>query len=114
MISNRYPRLHRRGTPAKIRNKYLKKQQSLSETQQRLKEAEKLLAKEAAIKAGRMVFRYNVYWAKNADGSIEKTPYCPRCFDKSGDIIHLTVFWGEYIAGCPECNTTIIITGKPQ
>ena len=56
-------------------NKYLEAQQKLSETQQRLEKAEKQLACDAAIKAGRMFFKNDVFWAKGEDGKIEKSPY---------------------------------------
>ena len=94
-------------------NKYLELQQKLSETQSRLEETEKQLAKDAAIKAGRMFLFGNVYWAKDADGKIEKASYCPRCFELDGKAIHVITDYGSS-AICPKCKTKIIIPNHPH
>ena len=93
-------------------NKDLELQQKLSETQQRLEEAEKQLAKDAAIKAGRKFLRHNVYWAKQENGQIEESSYCPRCFELDGKAVHIIRDYGAN-AICPQCKTKIIITGGP-
>jgi hypothetical protein len=87
-------------------NKDLKLQQELSETQQRLEKAENKLAKYAAIEAGRLFFDKNVYWAKDAEGKIDATPYCPRCFDLDGQPVRLIPRResGRRFAECPECK----------
>ena len=88
-------------------NKQLEVQQKLSETQNRLKNAENQLAKDAAIKTGRMFFCDNVMWAKDENGQIEKSPYCPRCFELNGKAIHLiNTGWNgrDFIAKCLECK----------
>jgi len=98
-------------------NKDLELQQKLSETQQRLEEVEKRLADDAAIKAGRMFFFGNVFWAKNENDQIENSPYCPRCFELNGKAIHL-ITWHDYrfgdLAKCPECKVDEIQFRKPQ
>jgi len=94
-------------------NKDLELQQKLSETQHRLEEAEKQLAKDAAIKTGGMFFFGNLFWAKDEIGQIEKTPYCPRCFELDGKAVHIIRDYG-YNAICPECKTKIVITGEPK
>ncbi|MGD1043228.1 MAG: hypothetical protein ABR913_09260 [Sedimentisphaerales bacterium] len=94
-------------------NKYLETQQKLSETQRRLEEVEKQLANDAAIKAGRMFFSNNVYWAKNANGQIEESPYCPRCFESDGKPVHVTMDYSVN-ATCPECKAEMIVIGKPK
>jgi len=94
-------------------NKDLELQQKLSETQYRLEEAEKRLAKDAAVKAGRMFFFGNVIWAKGADGKIETSPYCTRCFESDGKAVHVNVDYSGN-AVCPECKAKFLITGHPQ
>ena len=91
-------------------NKGLKLQQELSETQQRLEKAEQQLAKDAAIKAGRMFFDDNAAWAKDESGNVEKSPYCPRCFELDGKAVHLirSNLTAEG-ARCPECKINKII-----
>jgi hypothetical protein len=95
-------------------NKDLELQQKLSETQQRLKEAEDCLAKDAAIKAGRMFFDYNAYWARDVDGKLDTSPYCARCFDLNGKAVRLiTRYRGVFrIAECPECKAKEIPLGE--
>jgi formylmethanofuran dehydrogenase subunit E len=94
----------------------LKLQKELSETQQRLKEAEQKLAAEVAIKVGRMFFCNNVYWAKDENGKIEESPYCPRCFELNGKPIHLVIFQkGIFQYGkCLECKGDEIPFRKPE
>jgi predicted Zn-ribbon and HTH transcriptional regulator len=96
-------------------NKQLELQKELSETQQRLEKAERRLAKDAAIKTGRMFFLNNVFWVKNENDQIEKSPYCPRCFELDGKAIRL-ITWeqrGYPIAKCPECKTDKIFFAEP-
>jgi hypothetical protein len=82
------------------------------DTNPEIQKAKKLLAKNAAIKEGRMIFVGNVYWAKDINsGKIDESPYCQRCFELDGDTIHLNVF-GD-ILSCPACYTNYTITGKP-
>jgi hypothetical protein len=98
-------------------NKDLELQQKLSETQQRLEKAEKCLARDAAIKAGRMFFDNNVFWAKNEKGDIEDAPYCPRCFELDGKAVHLITFYTSYhgmTGKCPECKTDEIRFGESE
>ena len=103
---------------AKIASIYahFKTQQKFSELQQRLEKAEKCLAKDAVIKTGRMFFDNNVFWAKDENGKIEKSPYCPRCFELDGKAVHLitTYIMGVRIAKCPECKTEEIHCGESQ
>lgn len=82
------------------------------EAQKQQEKAKKLLAKDVAIKEGRMFFVGNVYWSKDANGKIEESPYCPRCFESDGNYVHLTVAHGG-AAKCPECKTPLFIKGKP-
>jgi formylmethanofuran dehydrogenase subunit E len=97
-------------------NKYLETQQELTKTQQRLKEVEQQLAKEAAIKAGRMFFCDNVYWSKDAANQIEKSPYCPRCFELDGKAVHLIIRYNKvtWIGKCPECKVDEISFRMPK
>ena len=98
-------------------NKDLKLQQELSEMQQRLEKAENRLAKYAAIEAGRMFFSNNVYWAKDTNGKIDKSPYCARCFDLNGKAVRLIARYNGVfrIAECPECKAKEIPLGnEPQ
>jgi hypothetical protein len=95
-------------------NKYLECQQELAKTQNRLKEVEQQLAADTTIKIGRMFFRNNVYWAKNEDGKIEESPYCPRCFELGGKLVHLITWqtrWNK-VAKCPECKVDEILFGE--
>ena len=95
-------------------NKDLELQQKLSETQQRMEKAEQLLAKYAAIEAGRMFFSNNVYWARNSDGKLDDSPYCAHCFDLNGKPVRLiTRYRGCFrIAECPECEAKEIPLGN--
>ncbi|MGD0784398.1 MAG: hypothetical protein ABR969_01105 [Sedimentisphaerales bacterium] len=98
-------------------NKDLELQQKLLETQQRLQEAEQRLAKYDAVETGRLFFSNNVYWARNADGTLDTSPYCARCFDLNGKPIRLVVRQrGIFrIAKCPECRIDEIPLGdEPQ
>jgi formylmethanofuran dehydrogenase subunit E len=97
-------------------NKDLELQKQLSETQQRLKEAEERLAKDAAIKTGRMFFHHNVFWAKDENGQIEKSPYCPRCFELDGKAVHLITWYnsGNRVSKCPECKVDGIFFSEPK
>jgi len=95
-------------------NKDLKLQQKLSETQQRLEKAEQRLSKYTAIEAGRLFFSNNVYWGKDAEGKIDRTPYCPHCFDLNGQLVRLIprnkgIF---RFAECPECKAKEIPLGN--
>ncbi len=99
-------------------NENLKLQQQLSEMQQRLEKTENRLAKNAAIESGRMFFCNNVFWAKNAEGQIEKSPYCPHCFELDGKAIHLITWYtnavGSRKAKCPECKVDEIPFREPE
>ena len=99
-------------------NTNLKLQNKLSETQQRLEKAENRLAKYAAIESGRMFFCNNVFWAKDADGQIEKSPYCPRCFELDGKVIHLVTWYKNAIGTkegkCPECKVDKFLFKEPE
>ncbi|MFA7100676.1 MAG: hypothetical protein WC196_02795 [Bacilli bacterium] len=96
-------------------DKHLELQKELSETQQRLENTEKQLAKDAAIKSGRMFFCNNVMWAKDENDKIETSPYCPRCFELDGETVHLIVRCeGIYFyADCPECKVKEIPFQRP-
>jgi hypothetical protein len=89
-------------------NRYLECEKELAEAKDRLKQAEKYLAAERAVKAGRMFFRNNVVWAKGEDGEIEDAPYCARCFELNGKLVHLIMqkkgLIGVFDAACPECR----------
>jgi hypothetical protein len=102
-------------------DKQLQLQQDFSETKDRLEKAEKSLAKESAIKAGRMFFCNNAVWAKDVNGQIEQTPYCPRCFEWDGKAIHLITYPITLNSGatglvgkCPECKTDQIRSRIPE
>jgi hypothetical protein len=99
-------------------DEYLKLQQEYTKMKDRAEKAEKCLAKEDAIKAGRMLFCNNVYWSQYTDGEIEYSPYCPRCFELDGKAIHL-ITWnrradGNGMAKCPECKIDEIPFREPE
>jgi hypothetical protein len=99
-------------------NKYLELQKELFEAQKRLEKAEQRLAKDAAIKTGRMFFFNNVFWAKDENGQIEESPYCPRCFELDGKAVHLIIWYRpaskSNVAKCPECKVDDILFRIPD
>jgi predicted Zn-ribbon and HTH transcriptional regulator len=98
-------------------DKNLEIKKELSETQKRLEKAEKRLAKDAAIKAGRMFFCNNVFWIQDENGDIEGSPYCPHCFELDGKAVHLIVWQngsGDNIAKCLECKSDEILFRMPE
>jgi hypothetical protein len=104
---------------AKVTSIYkdLELQQQLAETQQKLEEAEKQLAKYTAIETGRLFFRNNACWGKDANGNVDKAPYCPRCFDLDGNAVRLIPrYKGIFrFADCPQCKAKDIPIGnEPQ
>ena len=94
-------------------NKHLELQQQLSETQQRLEQAEQKLAKYAAIEKGRLIFSYNVYWARDANGKVNISPYCSRCLDLDGKLVRLVTRCKGVLrfGDCPECGSKDIPLG---
>lgn len=70
-------------------DKQLKLQQELAETKNRLQEVENELAGRTAIEKGRMFFLNNAMWAKDADGKVDPSPYCSRCFELHSKAVHL-------------------------
>ena len=87
-------------------DKYLELKKELFETQKKLEKAEKQLAKYAAIKAGRLFLSNNMLWVRDENGEVEIRPYCSRCFEKDGHLIHLLMLKkeGGYFGSCPECK----------
>lgn len=51
-----------------------------------------------------LIFRDNMYWKKQADGS-EDGPFCSGCYDKDGSLIRMHVFRTVNI--CPVCDKKI-------
>jgi len=58
------------------------------------------------------IFRRPFYYQKQGD----QTPYCPRCWEKDKQGVHVIVIWseaGETRFDCPECKNSYKV-GSPR
>lgn len=81
----------------------------LAEQNAKLRDENRELKEKLSVKE-ELVFKKNLYWKENPDGSISEGPFCPRCFPEKHKAVQMVEVRGEYITdyyACPVCNTKI-------
>ncbi len=75
---------------------------ALQEENRELKERVRQLEEKSRVQAS-LVYRNNLYWKRDETGK-EEGPYCPRCWEADGKLVHLRVN-GDEGAFCLNCKS---------
>ena len=105
-------------TKAADANQRLAVEHELAETKARLSELEDESTRRKVELNGRVPFYGKARWLRDTEGTIEDVPYCPRCYDADGKLIHLIITPWEGdpfgIAKCLNCKSTIYELSRPK
>lgn len=87
----------------KLKQKNIGYQEKIIRKDDKIKELEeKLKLKE------NLIFKNQVYYKSNKKGEPIGEPYCPICWDKDNNLIHLSPYRGsEFYYICNNCNAKI-------